>query len=798
MVVPKPARRCMVWTSLCVALITLGLPGHVRAAIQTYDLVVHAFCEPPGQVPLDEDPYCQHPSEQALRENIIAKVRVLNRAFCANFISFRHVVTQIVYDADLADFDGVGTKSTMSQMATNDPERVHVFVLHRGPAGRYDPPLELVVSPTLDGGGWAHEMGHYFSLQHTFTWQDQAEIGGATINRDNDGLACTNDDPGVEEKPPDEPPDFDGSGTMKVGHEFCDYMVKTSPPVDGDSPKADYCSWQCYIRPDAGSADIANGIVSASGWLAAPPSAWNAMAYFPGPCKGPFILGGQLYPAFCSDQRGQVLGYLGSDPWRQQLQEVCLAGGDPDCDGLCTIQEDNCPGVSNPDQMDTDGDGVGDECDPCPGHASVGIGAPDLDRDGLADACDDDIDGDGCPQVCAPGDFACPGNDLRPYNASMIVGVIEHPSCPGGNELLEEPESADSDGDGIRNCADDNDDFDAFPDAIDNCPIFTDSSNNPFMCHQIGLPCGAENNWLLDCRFTGCYELFLKLVSLINPDPSYPVIFEDIALVGGTFYLPPMQAMSLSQTGALFEPGEGGALALVLVDPVTGSELSTVAEWDSGSLQAGDVRHGAFLAVTPTTAGGAAALAADELGPGTGIDLGATWTVGAPPGTAFADADGDFVPDSFDNCNRAANAAQLDANGDGFGDACDPDFDDDGVVDSDDDAHLLDCLGVDILSPQDIYYDATELPPGYDVQAEILRQSCLDADLNGDGIVGDGDYALLTSMIGQPPGPSGVVASSGLAVLIPLLSGAWPAAFGLLLAVAGVLLLRGRRRAIVG
>jgi hypothetical protein len=58
---------------------------------------------------------------------------------------------------------------------------------------------------------------------------------------------------------------------------------------------------------------------------------------------------------------------------------------DPDGDGDCT-SADNCPAVSNPDQTDTDLDGLGDACDPCPAGPNL-----DSDGDGTLDCLD------GCP-----------------------------------------------------------------------------------------------------------------------------------------------------------------------------------------------------------------------------------------------------------------------------------------------------------------------------------------------------------------------------------------------------------------
>ncbi|GLC26740.1 thrombospondin type 3 repeat-containing protein [Roseisolibacter agri] len=93
--------------------------------------------------------------------------------------------------------------------------------------------------------------------------------------------------------------------------------------------------------------------------------------------------------------------------------------GDPDGDGRAN-SADNCPLTANADQTDTDGDGLGDACDADDDNDGVSDSSDncpltanpdqrDDDRNGVGDVCEFvcpegsvpiDTDGDGVPDEC--------------------------------------------------------------------------------------------------------------------------------------------------------------------------------------------------------------------------------------------------------------------------------------------------------------------------------------------------------------------------------------------------------------
>lgn len=119
-----------------------------------------------------------------------------------------------------------------------------------------------------------------------------------------------------------------------------------------------------------------------------------------------------------------------------------------------------------------------------------------------------------------------------------------------------------------------------------------------------------------------------------------------------------------------------------------------------------------------------------------GLLLAAPWARGVE-----GDFDADGIEDGLDNCVEASNPPQTDSDGDGFGNACDADYDNDGIVRT---ADFL-AFGRNFAK--------TALAPDFN--------PIFDAD--DDGRVGGSDYLLFGRQFGGPPGPAGSGSGAALA-----------------------------------
>ncbi len=97
------------------------------------------------------------------------------------------------------------------------------------------------------------------------------------------------------------------------------------------------------------------------------------------------------------------------------------------------------------------------------------------------------------------------------------------------------------------------------------------------------------------------------------------------------------------------------------------------------------------------------------------------------------DTDSDGVVDALDNCRLLSNATQVDSNGDGYGNRCDGDLNNNGSTNAQDTTLYRQQLGQPSVAPT---YNA--------------------ADINANGSVNAQDTTLFRARLGQPPGPSGI------------------------------------------
>lgn len=297
-------------------------------------------------------------------------------------------------------------------------------------------------------------------------------------------------------------------------------------------------------------------------------------------------------------------------------------GGDPDNDGVGSIL-DNCPDDANPTQLDTDGDGDGDPCDPdldgdgvlngddvCP--ALPDPEQPDLDEDGVGDLCDADVDGDGVdnPADNCPRDFNRTQDDIDDDGLGDAcdddIDGDARPNTTDNCPTVSNQNQVDTDGDGLGDLCDADDDSDGVPDRDDNCVVVPNPDQRDENNNGVGDACEPDTD--LDGTpdsSDNCPDDPNEDQADLDDDNVGDICDDDID--GDTV------ANSADNCPRVFNPEQ-----------------------------------------------------TDEDGNGTGD-------------ACEIDTDADGTPDHRDNCPQLLNPSQADLDGDGLGDPCDDDPDGDGL-----------------------------------------------------------------------------------------------------------------------
>lgn len=157
-----------------------------------------------------------------------------------------------------------------------------------------------------------------------------------------------------------------------------------------------------------------------------------------------------------------------------------MRGLDNDGDGFGSDSRDNCHPFYNPDQNDSDGDGLGDKCEDFDEDGVNNIYETtwtELD-DGPFDPNPDQANGDGDPT----GD-ACDDSEGDTFFDSTD-------NCDTNSN----PDQTDTDADGQGNPCDHDDDNDSVNDDLDNCPTTWSPNQTDSDGDEIGDACDSWPN----------------------------------------------------------------------------------------------------------------------------------------------------------------------------------------------------------------------------------------------------------------------------------------------------------------
>uniref|UniRef100_H2Z9L0 TSP C-terminal domain-containing protein n=1 Tax=Ciona savignyi TaxID=51511 RepID=H2Z9L0_CIOSA len=210
-------------------------------------------------------------------------------------------------------------------------------------------------------------------------------------------------------------------------------------------------------------------------------------------------------------------------------------------------RNDNCPGVPNARQEDTDGDGLGDACDNCPVNPNPQ--QTDTDNDRVGDTCDTntDKDGDGvqdnrdnCPLVINSSQLDTDndgiGDDCDPDDDNDGIPDITPPG-PDNCRLVSNFDQLDLNEDGVGDVCANDFDADQVDDRFDVCPENAEIHQTDFRQYQTVTldPLGdaqIDPMWVVQNQGR-------EILQIMNSDPGLAIgttAFKGVDFTG-TFYV---------------------------------------------------------------------------------------------------------------------------------------------------------------------------------------------------------------------------------------------------------------------